>query len=40
MSVCDCGHDREAKPGTGPGTVSAAEPLEGVFDEPGGKPWP
>jgi hypothetical protein len=33
VSVCDCGNDREAEPSTGSGSVSAAEPVEGVFEE-------
>ena len=40
MSVCNCCHDRESEPGTGPGAVSPAEPLEGEVEELRRKPLP
>jgi hypothetical protein len=33
-SVRDCGHDRQAEPGTGSGSVGTAEPFEGAVEEP------
>lgn len=37
--MCDCGHDRQAEPGTASGSVRAAEPREGAFEEVRRKPF-